>query len=64
MKQSSLKIIDKADRLWHDGMRDLTPLPDPKEGWVSISYTEFRRLIEQRTKMAWADGVFMGISLK
>ena len=64
MKQSSLKIIDKADEMWNNGMRDITPLPDPIKGFVTLSNKELLRLIKQRTQLAWADGVFMGIGLK
>lgn len=55
---STEKTLLKAQQLWNDGISTLDPLPGPgDDGYVIIRYQELRRLIKQRTNLAWADGV-------
>jgi len=57
------RALEKADRLWNDGLANITPLPEPDEyGQVKMSYKELRRLLEERRKLSWADGIFYGIA--
>lgn len=54
-----VKILDKAQGMWDNGLANITPLPEPDEyGMVKINYQELRRLMEERRKLSWADGVF------
>lgn len=58
-----VKLLDKAQRMWDNGLANITPLPEPDEfGMVKINYQELRRLIDERRKLGWADGVFWGLA--
>jgi hypothetical protein len=56
------RLINRAQEVWDNGLANVTPLPDPDEfGMVKIRYQELRRLIDERQKLSWANGVFWGI---
>jgi hypothetical protein len=58
-EKASVKLIDKAQRMWDNGLVTITPLPTPDEfGMVKMPYQELRRLMDERRKLSWADGVF------
>lgn len=62
MKDRAERLITKAQNMWEDGLATVTPLPEPDEnGMVKIRYQELRRLIDERRKLSWADGVFWGV---
>lgn len=57
MKSLTEKTLDKAQTLYDTNMTFLDPIPTPDEfGYVKIKYQELRRLIKQRTQIAWSNG--------
>lgn len=59
------RILEKAQKLWEEGMASIKGLPDPagiysESGrfWYSSKYQEFREICHQRSKLGFADGVF------
>jgi hypothetical protein len=53
------KLLDRAQKMWDEGLANITPLQEPDQfGMVKLRYQEFRRLIAERRKLSWANGVF------
>lgn len=59
------KLLDKAQTIWEDEMRQLNGLPDPADvdsQWYKFKYQEFRRLLDARGKLGFANGVFHSLA--
>lgn len=53
------ELIAKANKIWEEGLADLTEMPVSNDrGLIVISPQELQKLIKDRCRLAWADGVF------
>lgn len=55
------RLLDKAQTIWETEMRELNGLPDPNDvdnPWYRFKYQEFRKILDSRRKLGFADGVF------
>lgn len=64
MKQNRTeKVLSKAQDMWYNTLQNITPLPEPDDrGKVTISYKELCKLLNQRRKLSWSEGVFDAIA--
>ena len=58
MRSASEKILEKAQKMWEDGLSTLDALPDTDK---VVNYYKLRKFIGHRTKLSWASGVFHAI---
>lgn len=59
------KLLDRAQTVWADELRQLKGLPDPayvcygnEYHWYKRNYQMLRKLLDTRRKLGWASGVF------
>lgn len=65
MKQSYLeKILEKAQNTWGETLSNITPLPDVSSDgfYIYITSKDLHKLLKERHKLAWADGVCQTIA--
>lgn len=59
------KLLDKAQTIWEDSLRNLDGLPDPNDvcygqeyHWYKANYQRLRKIVSERQKLGFSTGVF------